>query len=104
MKRVYHERPKKGEPGHDQPIDRKGFYPDDVANTFGVPVEEHARQTEITEEDGYVNVAMLTGPRRTGRQETAEPLLPNGQISFNELPANPEQTGEEAAPEGDLSE
>ena len=64
VKRVYHERPKKGEPGHDQPIDRKGFYPDDVANTFGVPVEEHARQTEITEEDGYVNVAMLTGPRR----------------------------------------
>ena len=51
-----------------------------------------------------MNVAMLTGPRRTGRQETAEPLLPNGQISFDELPANPEQTGEEAAPGGDLSE
>ena len=104
VKRVYHERPKKGEPGHDQPIDRKGFYPDDVANTFGVPVEEHARQTEITEEDGYVNVAMLTGPRRTGRQETAEPLIPSGQISFDELPANAEQTGEEAGSGGDLSE
>ena len=104
VKRVYHERPKKGEPGHDQPIDRKGFYPDDVANTFGVPVEEHARQTEITEDDGYVNVAMLTGPRRTGRQETAEPLIPRGQISFDELPSNAEQTGEEAGSGGDLSE
>ena len=104
VKRVYHERPKKGEPGHDQPIDRKGFYPDDVANTFGIPVEEHARQTEITEEDGYVNVAMLTGPRRKEQQETTETLISKGQISFDELRSITEQTGEEANPGGDLNE
>ena len=104
VKRVYHERPKKGEPGHDQPIDRKGFYPDDVANTFGVPVEEYARQTEITEEDGYVNVAMLTGPRRTEQQETTEPLISERQISFDELRFTAEQIGEKVNPGGDQSE
>ena len=92
VKRMYHERPKKGEPGYDQPLDRKGFFPDDVANTFGVPVEEHARQTEISDVDGYINVAMLTGPRRSARQRSLDPSMSAGQISFDELSVESNQT------------
>lgn len=104
VKRIYHERPKKGEEGYEQPVDRKGFYPDDVANTFGVPVEEHARQTEITDVNGYINVAMLTGPRRRGTQYSAEYSTLAGQISFAELPAETNQTVKELDVGGDMSE
>ena len=40
---------------------RKGFYPDDIAGTFGVPVEEHLKESEVKQMDGYVSVGMLTG-------------------------------------------
>lgn len=40
---------------------RKGYYPDDVANTFGVPVEQHRADTEFREMNGYVSVGVLTG-------------------------------------------
>ena len=40
---------------------RKGFYRDDIAGTFGVPIEEHRQSTEVHEMDGYVSMAMLTG-------------------------------------------
>lgn len=40
---------------------RKGFYPDDIAGTFGVPVEEHLKESEVQQMDGYVSVGMLTG-------------------------------------------
>lgn len=40
---------------------RKGYYPDDVANTFGVPVEQHRADTEIQQMDGYISVGILTG-------------------------------------------
>ena len=40
---------------------RKGFYPDDIAGTFGLPVEEHRRSTEVKEMDGYVSYGMITG-------------------------------------------
>ena len=33
---------------------RKGYYPDDVANTFGVPVEQHRADMEIQQMDGYI--------------------------------------------------
>lgn len=36
---------------------RKGYYPDDVANTFGVPVEQHRADTEIQQMDGYISVS-----------------------------------------------
>ena len=73
--RVFHEHPKKGEPGYEQPIDRKGFFPEDVLNTYGVPAEEYARETEIFEEDGYINAAMLTGPKELD-QPLSEDQLP----------------------------
>lgn len=40
---------------------RKGFYPDDIAGTFGVPVEEHLKESEIKQMDGYVSMGILTG-------------------------------------------
>ena len=43
---------------------RKGYYPDDVANTFCVPVEQHRADTEIQQMDGYISVGILTGERK----------------------------------------
>lgn len=40
---------------------RKGFYPDDIAGTFGVPVEEHLKESEVKQIDGYVSMSILTG-------------------------------------------
>ena len=40
---------------------RKGFYADDIAGTFGVPIEEHRQSTEVHEMDGFVSMGMLTG-------------------------------------------
>ena len=39
---------------------KKGFYPDDIAGTFGVPVEQHTLDSEIRQMDGYVTSGMLT--------------------------------------------
>ena len=43
---------------------RKGYYPDDVANTFGVPVEQHRADMEIQQMDGYISVGILTGEQK----------------------------------------
>lgn len=40
---------------------RKGYYPDDIAGSFGVPVEQHRQESEFRQMDGYVSVGMLTG-------------------------------------------
>ena len=40
---------------------RKGVYLDDIAGTFGVPVEEHLRESEVRQMDGYVSMGVLTG-------------------------------------------
>ena len=40
---------------------RKGFYPDDIANTFGIPVEEHKKMTETVESlDGYISIGAIS--------------------------------------------
>ena len=41
-----------------------GFFPDDIKNTFGLPIEEHRKAHEVVEKDGYVTMAALTGSRR----------------------------------------
>ena len=43
---------------------RKEYYPDDVANTFGVPVEQHRADMEIQQMDSYISVGILTGERK----------------------------------------
>lgn len=66
---IMYEKPKKGE----EPIDengeivqvdtRKGYYSDDIAHTFGVPMEQYKKETDVKEMDGFVEIAMLTGAR-----------------------------------------
>ena len=66
---IFNEKPKKGEEELDEngevvEVDtRTGFYPDDIANTFGVPMAQYKKETEITDMDGYVEIAGLTGVR-----------------------------------------
>ena len=40
---------------------RKGFYLDDIVGTFGVPVEEHRKESKVKQMDGYVSMGILTG-------------------------------------------
>ena len=40
---------------------RKGCYLDDIVGTFGVPVEEHRKESEVKQMDGYVSMGILTG-------------------------------------------
>lgn len=65
---IFHEgqKRKKGESApqseESKPVNtRKGFYPDDIAGTFGVPVEEHLKESEVKQIDGYVSMGILTG-------------------------------------------
>lgn len=65
---IFHEgqKRKKGESApqseETKPVNtRKGFYPDDIAGTFGVPVEEHLKESEVEQIDGYVSMGILTG-------------------------------------------
>lgn len=67
VKQIFNEKPKKGEEELDEngePISvdtRTGYYPDDIANTFGVPMEQHKKESEITDMDGFVTMAAFTG-------------------------------------------
>ena len=73
-KQIFNEKPKKGE----EPVDengeiivvdtRKGYFSEDIAHTFGVPMEQHQAETEVTEINGMVNIAMLTGPRKADQE------------------------------------
>ena len=69
---VFHERKKKSadhqsttvveKNKEEQPVNpRKGYYPEDIAGTFGVPVEQHRQESELRQMDGFVSVGMLTG-------------------------------------------
>lgn len=65
---IFHEgqKRKKGESApqseETKPVNtRKGFYPDDIAGTFGVPVEEHLKESEVKQIDEYVSMSILTG-------------------------------------------
>lgn len=65
---IFHEgqKRKKGESApqseETKPVNtRKGFFPDDIAGTFGVPVEEHLKESEVKQIDGYVSMGILTG-------------------------------------------
>ena len=71
---IFHEKPKKGEETTEtnpEPVDtRKGYYPEDIANTFGVSMEQYQKETAITEVDGLVSLAMLTGVKREDTGES----------------------------------
>jgi hypothetical protein len=77
VKQIFNEKPKKGEEpvdenGEEIPVDtRTGYYPDDIANTFGVPMEQYKKETEIKDLDGFVTIAAFTGTEKPGQEETA---------------------------------
>lgn len=49
--------------------DRKGFYPEDIANTFGIPVEEHQKMLESEESlDGFISIGAITGTNTAGQE------------------------------------
>ena len=74
----------------DETVDyKKGYYSEDIAGTFGVPVEEHKKQTQVTVENGYINVAMLTGDKKPVEIEQVGQQLT---LEDNSAPAN--STGE----------
>ena len=54
----------------------KGYYPEDIANTFGVSVERHREDVVFHRMDGYVSVGMLTGsPDRRGERKKQSSLV-----------------------------
>ena len=65
--KIFHETGKRGltenstENNGKTVTDRKGFYPDDVAGTFGLPIEEHRKLQEVNSLDGYTSVGAITG-------------------------------------------
>ena len=72
---IFNEKPKKGEePVNDsgEPVEvdtRTGYYPEDIANTFGVPMEQHRKEMKVTDMDGFVTLAMFTGAaKEDGKQ------------------------------------
>ncbi len=60
--KIFKEKPKDGEEGEmAEPVDtRKGYYPADIANTFGVSLEEHKQTQEMTIGSSFVPMAQLT--------------------------------------------
>ncbi len=74
-KQIFNEKPKKGEETLDEsgeavPVDtRTGYYPDDIANTFGVTLEQHKRDTAVTDMNGFVTMAMFTGAQEKGAED-----------------------------------
>ena len=70
----FHEKPKKGEVVTEPVNTRKGYYSDDIAGTFGVPVEEHKKRTQIAFERGFNTVAMLTDDKKPEESEEGEQL------------------------------
>ena len=80
---IFHEKPKKGEAVTESVDTRKGYYSEDIARTFGVPLEEHKKQTQITAEKGYINVAALTGGKKSVEDEGEQLLLATYSVSSN---------------------
>ena len=65
--KIFRERPKKGESVGGAEVSaesRQGYFPDDIANTFGVSFEEYKREMEVTELNGLVSIGALTSRKR----------------------------------------
>ena len=64
---IFHEKPRKGEEdvnesGEPVEVDtRTGYYPENIADTFGVPLEQYKKETAVTDMNGFVTMAMFTG-------------------------------------------
>lgn len=52
---------------------RKGYYSEEIANSFGPTVAEYNQQTSISEKDGFVSIGMLTeNADQTGAEKQSE--------------------------------
>lgn len=101
VKETFREKPKKGEVVT-EPVDtRKGYYSEDIAGTFGVPLEEHKKQTQVKIENGFVNMAMLTGDNKPV-EEDKQLSLDNYTVHSESNNIVPEATMVEVRP--DVSE
>ena len=81
----------------------KGYYPDDIANTFGVTMEEYKRETAVTEVDGFVSMAMLTGVRRD-RNAAGSEMLSSKEGGAAEKPVDQKPEILQEAEQGDIYE
>ena len=58
---------------------RKGFYSEEIANSFGPTVAEYNKQIAISESDGFVSIGMLTeNADQTGAEPSGEGGVENG--------------------------
>ena len=89
VKKIFQERPKKGEEPVDEngnviktPVDRKGYFPDDIAATFGVPMEEVRKEAEQLNMTSFVSMEDFEAAAKA-QEETvnaaAEPEKPEDQ-------------------------
>ena len=89
--RLYNER-HKDEEGRIQPIDRKGYYPQDLSDSMTMSVDEYRQSVAVEEVNGLINAETLVEADKLGRQ-TAE----DGAEAAEETDAETAQTTEEAA-------
>ena len=104
VKQIFNEKPKKGEEpvdenGEETPVDtRTGYYPDDIANTFGVPMEQYKKENEIKDMDGFVTIAAFTGTEKPDQEETTTATAEDSNVEMNS--ATTEETATAHAEEG----
>ena len=59
-------------------VSRKGYYSPDIANTFGVSIEEHRQAYSLTDLDGYVTIGTLTEGRNAGASSAIKTVAEGG--------------------------
>ena len=69
--KLYNERQRSAD-GKLMPVDRKGYYPEDMRKKLTVPVEEFDRSMAVEETNGLINAAMLIGADKLPKQRDEE--------------------------------
>ena len=79
VQKIYRERPKKGEEPVNEngkvvqtPVDRKGYFPDDIANTFGIPMEQVQKEAQETDIGGFVDMDTFVDETRDSAQAESQ--------------------------------
>ena len=79
VQKIYRERPKKGEEPVNEngevvqtPVDRKGYFPDDIANTFGIPMEQVKKEAQETDIGGFVDMDTFVDETRDSAQAESQ--------------------------------
>jgi hypothetical protein len=78
---IFNEKPKKGEETEAaEPVDtRTGYYPEDIANTFGVPLEQYRTgKTQFTQ--GITKYLVSPGKNLKGFGEIISHLLAHARV------------------------